>query len=96
MDGPTQRQVEELGELANERMGGGVALITAGPMRLNGTDALVAVAETDYEDERGLTFVWVPGIAQWRCRQDVDPDEALGLIEWRRRRHERRHDGEGE
>jgi hypothetical protein len=63
-------------------------------MRLNGTDALVAVAETEYEDERGLTFVWVPGISQWRIRRDVDPEEALGLIEWRRMRHERRTDGD--
>jgi hypothetical protein len=86
--------VEELGRLANEKMGGGVAQITAGPMRLNGIDALVAVCETEYEDERGMTFVWVPHIMTWRARRDVDPDEALGLIEWRRLRHERRTEGD--
>lgn len=96
MDGPTPRQVEELGELANAAMGGGVAMITAGPMRLNGIDAIVAVAETEYDDERGQVFVWVPGITQWRYRRDLDPDYTLGLIEWRRRRHDRRFDGDGE
>lgn len=92
MDGPTARDVAELGELANKKMGGGVAEVLVGPMRLNGQDRYVAVARTEYEDERGLVYMWVDHVRTWRPRRDVDPDEATGLIEWRRQRSER--DGE--
>jgi hypothetical protein len=79
-----------LTSIAEERMGDSLESIVAGPLRLNGQDAFTAVLVSSFDDERPLTYVWVPAIGQWRRRQDVDGDEALGLIEWRRIRYDRR------
>lgn len=92
MDGPDERDVAELGRIARSRMGDAQIEIEGGVIRLNGQDATVAVARTEYDDERPMVFQWGGSLHSWRYRRDLDADYVAGLIEWRRCRE--RRDGE--
>ena len=84
------REIALLKDAAHKVYGDQEVEIVGGDVRLNGQDALAAVAYPEHDDQPGSVFVWV--ISEWRRRRDLDPDTVRGLIEWPHARQERKGD----
>lgn len=86
MDGTermTAGQMEALCAAASEWAGGAEVEIVAGPVRFHGRGGFDEFVGVAFSDDDAYSFVWCPLHDEWHGTDEVDPDQAAGLIAWR-------------